>query len=63
MYIQVEEEEEEGVVSGAAGEGVGGGGELDVSQWELGDLADQDAVSKLMHMLEGQVSQLDRKLE
>ena len=50
------EEEEEG------GD-VGGGAVGDVSDLELGDLANEDAVAQLMRTLEGQVSLLDKKLE
>ena len=43
----------------AAGEGVTGEGDS-VGVWDLGE---PEAVSKLMSMLEGQVSELDKKLE
>ena len=62
VHVQVLEEEE---VGGA----VSGEGELmrvgsrDMSELELGDLASEDAVEKLMRTLEGQVSLLDKKLE
>ena len=35
----------------------------DMTGMELGDLASEDAVAQLMKTLEGQVSQLDKKLE
>ena len=58
-------EEDEG--AGVAGPSDGGhmrqAGSKDMSEMELGDLANEDAVAKLMRTLEGQVSQLDKKLE
>ena len=50
----------EGVTSGGVtGEGVTGEGDS-VGVWDLGE---PEAVSKLMTMLEGQVSKLDKQLE
>ena len=72
FVLQVMEEDEGAVGGGESGEGVPGvtgeGGEGEgveeksMSQLELEDLTNEDAVTKLMKMLEGQVDQLDKKL-
>ena len=56
----LEEDEDSSLV---LGRGEGGFMATDMNEMELGDLASEDAVAQLMRTLEGQVSQLDKKLE